>query len=84
MMTAETIKLADARALAMQATGLIPPSKNFTRHDIPDLFKQMGYVQIDAISVIERAHHHILWNRVPTYQANWLNDLLKSRQIFEY
>ena len=23
----------------------------------------LGYVQIDTINVIERAHHHILWTR---------------------
>ena len=27
----------------------------------------LGYVQIDTLSVVERAHHHVLWNRVPDY-----------------
>jgi len=28
----------------------------------------LGYVQIDTINVIERSHHHILWNRIPEYR----------------
>ncbi|WP_433293679.1 DNA glycosylase AlkZ-like family protein [Actinoplanes sp. CA-030573] len=28
----------------------------------------LGYVQIDTINVIERAHHHILHSRMPAYQ----------------
>ena len=28
----------------------------------------LGYVQIDTINVIERCHHHILWNRIPAYR----------------
>lgn len=30
--------------------------------------RQLGYVQIDTINVIERCHHHILWSRIPAYQ----------------
>ena len=45
----------------------------------------LGYVQIDAINVIERAHHHILYNRIPDYESNFLN-LAQSQEkiIFEY
>ncbi|MEJ2792875.1 crosslink repair DNA glycosylase YcaQ family protein [Iodobacter sp. LRB] len=46
--------------------------------------EHLGYVQIDTISIIERAHHHILWSRVPDYQSGFLNQLLENRQIFEY
>src|ERR1700720_2808650 len=30
--------------------------------------EHLGYVQIDTINVIERCHHHILWNRIPQYR----------------
>src|SRR6202047_1540635 len=30
--------------------------------------EHLGYVQIDTINVIERSHHHILWNRIPAYR----------------
>lgn len=46
--------------------------------------EHLGYVQIDTISVVERAHHHILWSRVPDYEFSHLNSLVGERQIFEY
>lgn len=46
--------------------------------------EHLGYVQIDTIAVVERAHHHVLWNRVPDYQQEHLNCLLRDQQIFEY
>ncbi|WP_163120265.1 winged helix-turn-helix domain-containing protein [Acinetobacter pittii] len=46
--------------------------------------EHLGYVQIDTISVVERAHHHILWSRVPDYDLSHLNSLVRKRQIFEY
>ncbi|MDE4040066.1 winged helix-turn-helix domain-containing protein [Acinetobacter pittii] len=46
--------------------------------------EHLGYVQIDTISIIERAHHHILWSRVPDYELSHLNSLVGERQIFEY
>ena len=30
--------------------------------------EHLGYVQIDTINVIERCHHHILFNRLPNYR----------------
>lgn len=46
--------------------------------------EHLGYVQIDTLSVVERAHHHVLWNRVPGYDPNHLNQLISEQQIFEY
>lgn len=45
----------------------------------------LGYVQIDTLSVVARAHHHTLWSRLPDYNENYLNELLeKDQSIFEY
>ncbi len=45
----------------------------------------LGYVQIDTIAVIERAHHHTLWTRVPGYKPQHLHEAqAKERTIFEY
>jgi uncharacterized protein YcaQ len=45
----------------------------------------LGYVQIDTISVIERAHHHILWTRIPAYRRADLRQAQSvDRSIFEY
>ena len=46
--------------------------------------ENLGYVQIDTISVVERAHHHTLWSRANGYQALHLDQLLEKRQVFEY
>lgn len=46
--------------------------------------EQLGYIQLDSISVVQRAHHHSLWNRVGSYQPNHLDQLLKDKQVFEY
>ena len=46
--------------------------------------EHLGYVQIDTLSVIERAHHHVLWSRVPGYAPEHLNQLCTQGQIFEY
>ncbi len=46
--------------------------------------EHLGYVQIDTISVIERAHHHTLWNRNPRYQTSHLDQLIADRSAFEY
>ncbi len=45
----------------------------------------LGYVQIDTIAVIERAHHHSLWTRLPGYHPQHLHQALAvERSIFEY
>jgi len=49
-----------------------------------DVINQLGYVQIDTISVVERAHHHNLWTRNNRYQKSELNQLLESRKLIEY
>ena len=46
--------------------------------------EHLGYVQIDTISVIERAHHHVLWSRVPDYAPDHLNQLVSEKHIFEH
>jgi uncharacterized protein YcaQ len=46
--------------------------------------EHLGYIQIDTISAIQRAHHHTLWNRNSRYNANQLDQLLASKQVFEY
>ena len=46
--------------------------------------EHLGYVQIDTLSVVERAHHHVLWSRVPGYDPTHLNQLISEQHIFEY
>jgi len=47
--------------------------------------EQLGYLQIDTISVIERCHHHILWSRIPTYRREHLRQAQSvDKSVFEY
>jgi uncharacterized protein len=52
---------------------------------VRDAISHLGYVQVDTISVINRAHHHTLWNRVADYRPEMLHHLQAvERSIFEY
>lgn len=44
----------------------------------------LGYIQIDTISVVERAHHHVFYTRVPDFKPAMTNELLLQGDIFEY
>lgn len=73
------------RRLALRKQGLQIPHPfgdglTATHHAI----EHLGYVQIDTLSVVERAHHHVLWNRVPGYNQEHLNSLVSNKCIFEY
>jgi uncharacterized protein YcaQ len=47
--------------------------------------EHLGYVQIDTINVIERCHHHILWNRIPGYRRGDLRAAQSvDKSVFEY
>jgi len=46
--------------------------------------KHLGYVQIDTISVVERAHHHVFHSRVPKYKPAMIHQMLLNGDIFEY
>ena len=48
------------------------------------IIEHLGYVQIDTISVIERAHHHVFWSRNQKYRPEDLAKLIETRQAFEY
>ena len=46
--------------------------------------EHLGYVQVDTISVVERAHHHVLHSRVPNYRPAFLDQLQREGKVFEY
>ena len=78
------VSLATARAMAIHSQWLNRQHVLTSKADALQVIEQLGYVQIDTLSVVERAHHHILWNRMPSYNVAWLNELLQERQLFEY
>ena len=45
--------------------------------------EHLSYIQIDTISVVERAHHHTLWNRVNKYRPDLLDKAVEQGDAFE-
>ena len=73
------------RRIALSAQGLLQ-TQPFGRgiNGARTAVNHIGYVQIDTISVVERAHHHVLYSRVPDYTPAMLNQMLLDRDVFEY
>ena len=69
----------EARKLTIFGQGLSSNENNSLK-----IIQQLGYVQIDTISVTERAHHHVLFTRNPMYHQNELSELMANKSIFEY
>ncbi len=47
--------------------------------------ERLGFVQIDSINTVARAHHMILWARHPGYRPEMLRPLLeRDRSLFEH
>lgn len=73
------------RRLALAAQGLLqaqPYGRGLA--GARKAINHIGYVQIDTISVVERAHHHILHSRVPKFTPAMTNQMLLDGDIFEY
>ncbi len=81
-----TISTTAARRLLLGAQGLLAdPTRKATRATLARLIEQMGFVQIDSINYVERAHHLTLGSRLDNYRHEHFTHLLESkRQFFEH
>jgi uncharacterized protein len=80
------LSLRQARRLALAAQGL---DNNWKLPRGPEgvaqAVQRLGYVQIDTIAVVQRAHHHTLWSRRGDYRPKMLHRLqAEDRRVFEY
>ncbi|HRG62422.1 MAG TPA: crosslink repair DNA glycosylase YcaQ family protein [Burkholderiales bacterium] len=75
---------AQLRYLALFKQGLLSQQFGAGLSGTLSAIENLAYVQIDTLSVVERAHHHVLWNRVADYDPAHLNQLVKKQHIFEY
>lgn len=76
---------AQARKIILHAAGLskrAPFGKG--REAVYKLIDHLGFIQIDANYVVERAHHHVIAARVPDYKREWLEELQADGRIYEY
>lgn len=73
----------DARRLWLEAQGLSAPPTGPV--DLPATIRKLGFVQMDTIRVVARAHDHILWSRNQNYREPMLETCLaRDRQVFEH
>jgi uncharacterized protein len=89
MGTPLVISNAVARRLLLAGQGLARPLTGGAAVDTPDellgLIESMGFVQIDTINTVDRAHHLILAARSSGYRRETLTHLLEvERRLFEH
>lgn len=72
----------DARRLWLHAQGLSEAPRGGA--DLPTLIARLGFVQLDSICTVARAHDHILWSRMQSYRPAMLEKLLRRRAVFEH
>ncbi|TPD63247.1 winged helix-turn-helix domain-containing protein [Emcibacter nanhaiensis] len=71
------------RRLWLETNGLLSSASGPV--DVVAIIKKLGFVQLDTIQNVSRAHHHILWSRHSKYREPMLDDLLSAREyIFEH
>ncbi|SOH95008.1 hypothetical protein SAMN06273572_10729 [Monaibacterium marinum] len=66
----------NAQGLAASPTGPV---------DVLGTIRDLGFVQLDSIQIVARAHHHILWSRNQNYREPMLDRVLATdRAVFEH
>lgn len=74
-----------ARRIFMHRQGLTePPTAKQSKRDLKQLIHRLGFVQLDSIATVERAHHMTLFARNQTYKPKHLATLLEDdHALFE-
>jgi uncharacterized protein len=76
----------EARRLLLGAQALLDdPAHTAGKAALKKLISKLGFVQLDSINVVERAHHLTLWTRLHDFKKEHLDQLLsKDRFVFEH
>jgi len=81
----EKLSRREAQKLVLHSQCLLSSGKSGKAIDATfSAIQHLGYIQIDTISVVQRAHHHTLWSRNGGYRPCHIDVLQKQRKIFEY
>jgi len=82
----ERLSNVDLRRLFLERHALCDsPAGPLTRDGLDALVERLGFVQVDTISTLEQAHHHILFTRAGGYRKPQVKHLLeKRRSLFEH
>ena len=73
-----TLSNADARRVFLNRHALAGP----VPRDLPGLVDRIGFVQVDSVSTVERAHHMILSARSKPYRPRHLKPPLERDRVF--
>ncbi len=75
-----------ARAVFMDRHALLePPTGSAKGSALLDLIQRLGFVQLDSINTVARAHDMILFSRRPSYRSKNLKHLYeRDRALFEH
>ncbi len=85
-MNVPLLRNSDARRLFLHLHALAePPTGLASGADLAGLIDRIGFVQVDSINTVERAHHMILFARRASYRPTSLPPLLeRDRRLFEH
>lgn len=74
-----------ARRLAIFSQGYDNQWKNpHGKEGAANVVERLGFIQIDTLQVVQRAHHHILWSRQSDYIPGMIEELhWPDRRVFE-
>lgn len=88
------LSVAQARRLVIASQGIYSLSNKGAKHTrsknlagangVTQVLHRLSYAQIDTISVVQRAHHHVLWSRLRHYKTDDLAEAVAQKSVFEY
>lgn len=81
----EKLSISEAQKLVLLSQRVFPTKvEGASLNKTLESIEHVGYIQIDAISAVQRAHHHTLWNRNPQYKLSHIDELVANKKVFEY
>jgi uncharacterized protein YcaQ len=73
------------RRLVLSLQGFTEPlRRRITAAGVVDLIERLGFLQLDSINTVARAHHMILFARAPSYRPELLRRAQDEAQLFEH
>ncbi|HZH25804.1 MAG TPA: winged helix-turn-helix domain-containing protein [Azospirillaceae bacterium] len=85
----DTLRLAEARRIALAAQGFAAPRPDGRRTDVRHgrrVLDTVGLIQIDSVNVLVRSHYLPLFSRLGAYPPSVLDSMAQGpkRDLFEY
>ncbi len=80
-----TVSQSEARRLLLLGCALATPPQRASRNVVGALVRRLGFLQVDSINSVERAHHLILHSRLDGYAPSMLAHVTETqRLLFEH